>query len=425
MNGRGQLVYLKISVLIVVLILVAGCGGKPAEESDAIATQVAVMRSAAETLTSEATALWTVAPTLTPSPLPSDTSTLEPTATQTATQAKLPTASVTLAPTHTSTPSATATLASTATPVPAMTAVQPTPKATQVKATSAPAAAAATGAPAVKAPIVTGRIAYSAGGQLHVVDAGTGQDSIAPIPDLKQPDLRADGELIIAKGFQGPRTSLWTIDANTGQYIREQGDYSDDYRPTWSSDGSHFAYDSLHQGWGWHVLFTQELDSKEDQYLAYRGQAILGTSPVWMHDDWVAFTACDYWPLAKGSRCGIYRMQVSGGDPEFVKADSLTVRATDSFAGQLVYMSEGSGDWEVYVVSGTGGDSSNLSQSANSQDGLGTFSPDGRLVAFASDRDGGWAIWVVGVDGKGLTKLFDLPAPLTGDWAAERISWGP
>ena len=280
MNGRGQLVYLKISVLIVVLILVAGCGGKPAEESDAIATQVAVMRSAAETLTSEATALWTVAPTLTPSPLPSDTSTLEPTATQTATQAKLPTASVTLAPTHTSTPSATATLASTATPVPAMTAVQPTPKATQVKATSAPAAAAATGAPVVKAPIVSGRIAYSAGGQLHVVEAATGQDTLAPIPDLIQPDLRADGELVIAKGFQGPRTSLWTINANTGQYIREQGRFSDDYRPSWSSDGSHFVYDSLHQGLGRQVLYTQKLDSKEDEYLSYRDREMMGTSPV-------------------------------------------------------------------------------------------------------------------------------------------------
>ncbi len=418
--------YLKIPILVVLLILVAGCGGKPAEEPDSVATQVAVMRAAAETLTSEATALWTVAPTLTPSPLPSDTSTPAPTATLTATQAKLPKASVTLAPTHTATPSATATPASTATPVPAMTAAQSTPKATQVKVTSAPAAAAATGAPEVKVPSVAGRIAYSAGGQLHIVDAGTGQDTIAPIPDLKQPDLRADGELIIAKGFQGPRTSLWTINASTGQYIREQGRFSDDYRPTWSSDGSHFAYDSLHQGLGRHVLYTQKLDSKEDKYLAYRGMAILGTSPVWMHDDWVAFTACDYWPGAtEGSRCGIYRMRVSGGDPEFVQPDSLTVRGTDSYAGQLVYMSQESGDWEVYVVSGTGGDSRNLSQNVNSQDGLGTFSPDGHLVAFASDRDGGWAIWVVGVDGKGLAKLFDLPAPLTGDWAAERISWGP
>jgi hypothetical protein len=419
-------VYMKISMLIVILALVAACGGKPAEEPDWVATQVVVVRAAAQTLTSEATVLWTVAPTLTPSSLPSDTSTPEPTATSTATQTKLPTALATLAPIHTATPPATPVASSTATLAPTVPAAQQAPTATRAKATSAPAVVAATDGPATKAPVVTGRIAFSAGGQLHVVDAATGQDTVAPIPDLKQPDLRADGDQIIAKGFQGPKTSLWTIDANTGQYIREQGHYSDDFRPTWSPDGSHFAYDSLHQGLGTQVLYTQELDSKEDQYLLYRDSEIRGTSPVWMHDDWIAFTACDYWPKATGgSKCGIYRLQVSGGDLEFVKPDSLTVRATDSFASQLVYMSQESGDWEVYVVSGTGGDSRNLSKSAGSQDGLGTFSPDGRQVAFASDRDGGWAIWVAGVDGSGLAKLFDLPAPLTGDWTAEHISWGP
>ena len=44
-----------------------------------------------------------------------------------------------------------------------------------------------------------------------------------------------------------------------------------------------------------------------------------------------------------------------------------------------------------------------------SQDGLGTFSPDGKMVAFVSNRGGGWAVWVVKVDGTGLTKLFNLP----------------
>ena len=165
-------------------------------------------------------------------------------------------------------------------PVLTVEAAQPTSKATKAAVTSPPPAASATDAPAAEALAVTGRIAFSAGGQLHVVDAATGRDTIAPIPDLIQPDLRADGELIIAKGFQGPKTSLWTIDANTGQYIREQGRFSDDYRPSWSSDGSHFVYDSLHQGLGRQVLYTQKLDSKEDEYLSYRDREMMGTSPV-------------------------------------------------------------------------------------------------------------------------------------------------
>jgi TolB protein len=88
-------------------------------------------------------------------------------------------------------------------------------------------------------------------------------------------------------------------------------------------------------------------------------------------------------------------------------------------------MSQESGDWEVYIMPNQGGTPLNLSNSPSSQDGLGTFSPDGKSVAFASNRGGGWAIWVVRVDGTGLTKLFNLPAPPSGNWTEEHISWAP
>jgi len=104
------------------------------------------------------------------------------------------------------------------------------------------------------------------------------------------------------------------------------------------------------------------------------------------------------------------------------------MRATDNHGSQLVFMSQESGNWEVYLVAKTGGSPRNLSNSASSQDGLGTFPPDGKLVAFASNRVGGWAVWVVRTDGSGLTKLFNLPAKPSdpdGDWTQEHMSWGP
>jgi Tol biopolymer transport system component len=101
------------------------------------------------------------------------------------------------------------------------------------------------------------------------------------------------------------------------------------------------------------------------------------------------------------------------------------MRPTDSHGANLLYMSQDSGNWEVYLVPNQGGSSVNLSKSASSQDGLGTFSPDGKNVAFVSNRDGNWAIWAVSKSGAGLTKLFDLPSKLTGTWTEESISWGP
>lgn len=38
------------------------------------------------------------------------------------------------------------------------------------------------------------------------------------------------------------------------------------------------------------------------------------------------------------------------------------------------------------------------------------FSPDGRRVAFSSDRGGGWDIWIIGVDGSPPVQITDSPA---------------
>lgn len=356
-----------------------------------------------------AEAQMTDVPTETAALMVSDTPTHESTEPPPVTDTPTPELTDTPLPTGTPEPSAQPTKAPTNTPQPTATPTSP---------------------PSVA---VEGRIAFGAGGYLHIADAATGQDLVAPLAGLRQPDFRRDGNQIIADGIGHLETSLRAIDANTGGLLRQQSTFTDDYHPFWSPSGDRFVYDSLHHGFGnYHLLYTQVLDDrspKPDLFVAFDGTRIRGTSPVWMEDDWLAFTGCDYWPDEQGniggSLCGIYRMPSWGGRPVRIVAGNTTMRATDSRGGQLLYMNSGGGDWEVYIMPAQGGAERNLSQSPASNDGLATFSPNGQHVAFASNREGVWAIWVVNLDGSGLTKLFDLPAPPTDPWSDEHVSWGP
>jgi TolB protein len=264
---------------------------------------------------------------------------------------------------------------------------------------------------------------------LYVVDVET-KDTLFTVSNMRQPAFRSDGAEILADGLTNPATVV-NINAKTGAFIREQTEHTDDYHPFWSPDASRFTYDSKHHGLGeYTMLYTQELTNRRPHdpvTLHSDGQQIRGHSPVWTHDDLIAFTGCDYWPGATGgSRCGIYIMPSWSGRPTLSHSGNTDMRATDNHGGQLVFMSRETGNWEVFVMPSRGGEARNLSQSPGSQDGLGTFSPDGKKVAFVSNRGGGWAIWVVNLNGSGMNRLLDLPGPPTGPpWYGDSISWGP
>jgi Tol biopolymer transport system component len=68
---------------------------------------------------------------------------------------------------------------------------------------------------------------------------------------------------------------------------------------------------------------------------------------------------------------------------------------------------------DIYLLdfdptAGAGGDLFRLTDST-SNDGWPTWSPDGKRIAFQSERSGNWELWVINVDGTGLTQLTHHP----------------
>ena len=97
-------------------------------------------------------------------------------------------------------------------------------------------------------------------------------------------------------------------------------------------------------------------------------------------------------------------------------SDSSPVWSPDG--RHIAFASERDGNYEIYVMGSDGSNPRNLTNDSAS-DSSPVWSPDGRHIAFASERDGNYEIYVMGSDGSN-------PRNLTNDSAGDFFpSWSP
>jgi Tol biopolymer transport system component len=85
---------------------------------------------------------------------------------------------------------------------------------------------------------------------------------------------------------------------------------------------------------------------------------------------------------------------------------------------RIAFVSDRDGNWEIYRMRADGGGQTNLTRSPG-DDWVPAWSPDGRRIAFQSDRDGNWEIYVLELDSGRVVNLTQHPAD---DWDP---SWSP
>ena len=76
----------------------------------------------------------------------------------------------------------------------------------------------------------------------------------------------------------------------------------------------------------------------------------------------------------------------------------------------LLITSVRTGDTEVFIVDPDSGDAFNASLSPKSEDRYPCWSPDGQRIAFTSNRDGPYSLYVMNADGSNVKRLVDSPA---------------
>jgi Tol biopolymer transport system component len=88
-------------------------------------------------------------------------------------------------------------------------------------------------------------------------------------------------------------------------------------------------------------------------------------------------------------------------------------------------MSDHGGDWDVFLVNTDGGVVLlTLDDEAPASDGLPAWAPDGSAIAFISNRDGSWGLYLMAPDGSNARLALSIGTQHP-NWLIERLSWAP
>jgi len=342
-------------------------------------------------------------------------------------QAGIAVAAVTATPKQTSTPTVAATKT---TPTPEVTA---TAKVT-VTATVAPTPAATIAPTAVPTPTpeaeaaLSGRIVYPG----YSTDIGSynlwsvnvdGSNSTIIIGNASQPRFSQDGSLLVYRSWNPSQRGVAFVDYAGGRQGQLTNNVEDGL-PAWYTDGS--------------IVFStrRESDRAPRLYHAYQGGT--GGESMGFNGDYVD-TLPDDRLVTHGCTptgdCGLWVLSAGAADGNKISTTGDNTPAASPLGDRIAIMSNeraSAGNWEIWTISVDGSDPVRITNNP-ANDGLPAWSPDGKTIAFVSDRGGVWAIWAANADGSNVRKLFDMEGSPDGKvqfdienslgWMDERITW--
>lgn len=266
-----------------------------------------------------------------------------------------------------------------------------------------------------------------------------GSDYRLLIEGMHQPAFSPDGQWVAVNGDRQDHLNLFIVKPD-GSDLREITEHVEDELPAWSpfpldgsNAGSGLAFSSTHHGDRQsriYIVNSLAFDGNKGQPRSLHASSddLRGHSPAWGLDSegqaQIVYSGCHYYDVS--AQCGLILVSSQPG-PQMPQP--LTNYAQDTapsvYGSQIAFMSNREGNWELYLINSNGSGLTRLTHN-NADDGLPTWAPDGKTIGFVSNQDGSWAVWAVQPDGSDRRKLFDIQYPgLTSEWQNQRIDWGP
>ena len=257
------------------------------------------------------------------------------------------------------------------------------------------------------------RLSYRS--QLFTVRVATGEKRlITPgVEFAMQPNWSPHGQRIAYWGVVGAQWDIWTVAASGGEPVRVTNDAATDWNPVWSPDGGHLYFASDRGGGGMN-LWRVPMDEKTGKVL---GELERMTMPS-PYSAYISFTHTGHQMayMQRTSISNIYRVafdpskEVVKGEAEPVTRGSLVASQPNiSPDGEWVAFSTQAEDRKIFTWSEKMEPGCANLPMTPIRNRMPTWSPDGRRIAFYSNRSGKMEIWTIHPEGSSLQRFTYTP----------------
>jgi TolB protein len=220
--------------------------------------------------------------------------------------------------------------------------------------------------------------------------------------------LRGTGQIAFESKRDGI-SQIYSLDIDHGLLFDLSHSHMESSEPSWSPDGSSIAYHAFRFPDGTHRIYLMNPDGS-NQRAIYEGSAYQQFGNLsWSPDS----RQLAYISYAFGTHLDVFVMGADGSNPRNLTRDMAhSGYPAWSPDGKFIAMSAIiGGNMDIFLIdaastgsSGSAGQFQRVTDDPAS-DIKPSWSPDGRQIAFVSDRDGNFEIYTMHPDGSGVRRL--------------------